>query len=98
MTEEYPKIEWSYPVPTRNFHRAHQGDEQRRRDQQLIHEQLLKGNGHFREAREKSLSEMEEMKRFQSSTFDTRRKLVEDRVTILEFSSGCRNYRMKSIG
>ena len=43
-----------------DFYRAHQGDEQRRRDQQLIHEQLLKGNGHLREAREKSLSEMED--------------------------------------
>ena len=34
----------------------------------------------------KSLNEMEELKKFQSSTFDTiaRRRLVEDRDTILE--------------
>ena len=37
---------------------------------------------------EKSLSETEELKRFQGSTFDTiaRRKLVEDRDTILELT------------
>ena len=42
----------------------------------------------LREAREKSLSEMEELKRFQGSTFDTiaRKKLVEDRDTILELT------------
>ena len=43
----------------------------------------------LREAHEKSLNEMEELKRFQGSTFDTisRRKLVEDRDTILELTS-----------
>ena len=42
----------------------------------------------IREAHEKSLSEMEELKRFQGSTFDTvaRRKLVEDRDTVLELT------------
>ena len=69
--------------------RTHQGDERLRRDQQLLHEQLLKQNWDLREAHEKSLSEMEELKRFQGSTFDTisRRKLVEDRDTILELTS-----------
>ena len=68
--------------------RAHQGDERRRQDQQLLHEQLLKQNWDLREAHEKSLNEMEELKRFQGSTFDTiaRRKLVEDRDTILELA------------
>ena len=66
--------------------RAPQGDERRRQDHQLLHEQLLKQNWDLREAHEKSLNEMEELKRFQGSTFDTiaRRKLVEDRDTILE--------------
>ena len=66
--------------------RAHQGDERRPQDQQLLHEQLLKQNWDLREAHEKSLNEMEELKRFQGSTFDTisRRRLVEDRDTILE--------------
>ena len=68
--------------------RAHQGDERLRQDHQLLHEQLLKQNWDLREAHEKSLSEMEELKRFQGSTFDTiaRRKLVEDRDTILELT------------
>ena len=70
------------------FYRAHQGDERLRRDHQLLHEQLLKQNRDLREAHEKSLNEMEELKRFQGSTFDTksRRRLFEDRDTILEFT------------
>ena len=68
------------------IYHAHQGDEQLRRDQQLLHEQLLKQNRDLRGAQ--SLSEMEELKRLQGSTFDTisRRKLVEDRDTILELT------------
>ena len=64
------------------------GDEQLRRDQQILHEQLLEQNRDLREAHEKSLNEMEELKRFQGSTFDTipRKKLVEDRDTILELT------------
>ena len=46
-------------------------------EQRLLHEQLSKQNWDLREAHEKSLSEMEELKRFQGSTFDTiaRRRL-----------------------
>ena len=68
--------------------RALAGDEQLRRDQQLLHQQLLEQNRDLREAHEKSLKEMEELKRCQGSTFDTiaRRKLVEDRDTILELT------------
>ena len=68
--------------------RALEGDEQHRRDQQLHHEQLLEQNRDLREAHEKSLNEMEELKRFQGSTFDTisRRRLIEDRDTILELT------------
>ena len=42
----------------------------------------------FREARQRSLTEMEEFRKFQSSAFDTivRRKLIEDQNTILELS------------
>ena len=63
--------------------RADQGDERLRQDHQLHHEQLLKHNWDLREAHEKSLNEMEELKKFQSSTFDTiaRRRLVEDQDT-----------------
>ena len=52
------------------LHRA-QAEEFHRRDQQLLHEQLLKQNWDLREAHEKSLKEMEELKKFQSSAFDT---------------------------
>ena len=63
------------------IYRVHQGDEQLRRDQQILHEQLLKQNWDLRE--------VEELKRFQGSTFDTiaRRRLVEDQDTILELTS-----------
>ena len=45
------------------LHRA-QAEELHRRDQQLLHEQLLKQNWDLREAHEKSLNEMEELKKF----------------------------------
>ena len=49
-------------------------------------ERLLQQNSELREAHQKSLNEMEKLKKFQSSTFDTiaRRRLVEDQDTILE--------------
>ena len=54
-----------------------------RRDQQLLQGQVLQQKLKLREAHQRSLSEMEELKKFQSSTFDTfaRRKLVEDQKT-----------------
>ena len=69
------------------LHRA-QAEELQRRDQQLLHAQLLQQNWELREARDKYLNEMEELKKFQSSTFDTaaRRRLVEDQDTILELA------------
>ena len=65
-----------------------QAEELQRRDQQLLHERLLQPNSELREAHHKSLNEMEELKKFQSSTFDTitRRKLIEDQDTILELT------------
>ena len=64
-----------------------QAEELQRRDQQLLHGQLLQQNSELREAHHKSLNEMEELKKFQSSTFDTiaRRRLVEDQDTIWNF-------------
>ena len=81
------KIEWNDRVEQEELHRA-QADERRRRDQQLLHEQLLKQNWDLREVHDKSLNEMEQLKKFQSSTFDTiaRRTLVEDQDTILELT------------
>ena len=65
-----------------------QAEALQRRDQQLLHGQLLQQNLELREAHQKSLTEMEELKKFQSSTFDTlaRRRLVEDQDTILELT------------
>ena len=65
-----------------------QAEELQRRDQQLLHAQLLQQNSELREAHHQSLNEMEELKKFQSSTFDTiaRRRLVEDQDTILELT------------
>ena len=65
-----------------------QQEELQRRDQQLFHAQLLKQNSQLREAHWNSLNEMEELKKFQSFTFDTiaRRRLVEDQDTILELT------------
>ena len=72
----------------REIDHALAGDEQLRRDQ-LLHEQLPEQNRDRREAHLKSLSEMEELKRFQGSTFDefSRRRLIEDQDTILEVTA-----------
>ena len=55
---------------------------------QLLHEQLLAQNRDFVKLMGKSLSELEELKRFQGSSFNTisRRRLVEDQDTILQFT------------
>ena len=65
------------------------GAEQLRRDQQLLHEQLSEQNRELRQGHMKSLNEMEELTRFQGSTFDefSRRKVVEDRDTIVELTA-----------
>ena len=62
---------------------AHAEDERR-----LLQEQLWRQKLEFREAHQRSLTEMKELRKFQSSTFDTiaRRKLIEDQNTILELS------------
>ena len=71
------------------INRALQGDEQFRRDQQLLHVQLLEQNRELRDAHEKSLNEMEELKRFQGSRFDefSRRRLIENQDTINELTA-----------
>ena len=63
-------------------------EEVQQRDQHLLQGQLLLRNLEFRKAHQRSLTEVEELRKFQSSTFDTiaRRKLVEDQKTILELS------------
>ena len=55
------------------------GDEQLRRDQLLLQEQLSEQNRDLREAHMKSLIEMEELKRFQGLRFDefSERRLID---------------------
>ena len=61
---------------------AAQAEEERR----LLQGQLWQQKLEFREAHQRSLTEMEELRKFQSSAFDTmaRRKFIEDQNTILE--------------
>ena len=54
----------------REIYHILEGDEQLRRHQQPLHEQLLEQNRELREAQVKSLNEMEDLKRFQESTID----------------------------
>ena len=69
-------------MPSKNFQAARPEEEQR-----LLQGQSLQQKLEFREARQ-SLTEMEELRKFQSSALDTkaRRKLDEDQNTILELS------------
>ena len=62
---------------------AHAEEERR-----ILREELWRQQLEFCEAHQQSLTEMEELRKFQSSTFDTHasRKLVEDQNTIMELS------------
>ena len=57
-------------------------------ERQILQEELLRQQQDFREVHQQSLTEREELRKFQSSTFDTlaRRKLIEDQNTIVELS------------
>ena len=63
---------------------AARAEEERR----ILQEELWCQQKDFRELHQQSLTEMEELRKFQSSTFDTlaRRKLIEDQNTIMELS------------
>ena len=75
--------EYREKVSHHELHAAHAEEERR-----LLQGQLWRQKLEFREAHQQSLTEMEESRKFQSSTFDTiaRRKLIEDQNTILESS------------
>ena len=62
---------------------AHAEEERR-----LVQGQLCRQKLEFREAHQQSLTEMEELRKFQNSTFDelTRQKFIEDQNTIMELS------------
>ena len=57
-------------------------------DRRILQEELCRQQMDFREVHQQSLTEIEELRKFQSSTFDTlaRRKLIEDENTIMELS------------
>ena len=63
---------------------AARAEEERR----ILREELWHQQKDFREVHQQNLTEMEELRKFQSSTFDTlaRGKLIEDQNTIMEFS------------
>ena len=65
-------------------------DEQLRRDQLLLQEQLSEQNRDLREAHIKSLHEMEELSSVQELRVDEswRRRLIENQDTILELTAG----------
>ena len=62
---------------------AHAEEERR-----ILREEVWRQQLEFREVHHQNLTEMEELRKFQSSTFDTiaRRKLIEEQNTILELS------------
>ena len=55
-------------------------------DLQILQEELRRQQKDFREVHQQNLTEMEELRKFQSSTFDTHAKLIEDQNTIMELS------------
>ena len=57
-------------------------------ERKILQEELWRQQKDFREVHQQTLTEMEELRTFQSSTFDTiaRRKPIEDQNTILELS------------
>ena len=63
---------------------AARAEEERR----ILREELWRQQMDFREIHQQSLTEMEELRKFPSSTFDTlaRRKLIKDQNTILQLS------------
>ena len=75
--------EYREKVSHHELHAAHAEEERRLLQGQLGRQKLA-----FQEAHQQSLTEMEELRKFQSSAFDTiaRRKLIEDQNTIFEFS------------
>ena len=57
-------------------------------ERKILQEELWRQQKEFREVHQQNLTEMEELRKFQSSTFDTlaRRKLIEDQKIIMELS------------
>ena len=75
--------EYCEKIGHHELHAAHAEEERR-----ILQGQLWRQKLEFREAHQQSPTEMEELREFQSSTFDTlaRRKLIEDQNTTMELS------------
>ena len=76
-------VEFCEKIGHHELQAAHAEEERR-----ILREELWRQQMDFREVHQQSLTEMEELRKFQSSTFDTlaRRKLIEDQNTIMELS------------
>ena len=61
---------------------------QAEQDRRILREELWRQQQDFREVHQQNLTEMKELRKFQSSTFDTltRQKFIEDQNTIMELS------------
>ena len=72
---------------------AARAEEERR----IPQEELWRQQKDFREVHQRSLTVMEELRKFQSSTFDTlaRRKLIEDQNTNRNYQEEYKSYKMK---
>ena len=83
------KLNGTMESQRREFYHTIAGDEQLRRDQLLLHEQLSDQNRDLREAHIKRLYEMEELKRVQESRVDesSKRRLIENQDTINELTA-----------
>ena len=66
-------------------------------ERKILQEELWRQQKDFREVHQQNLIEMEELRKFQSSTFDTltRQKFIEDQNTIMELSGRLQNCKMK---
>ena len=94
---EIKKLEFQADYDQRSFQKLSETIESQQ--EELLLEQLLQQNWDLREAHEKSLKEMEQLKKFQSSTFDTiaRRRLVEIRIQFWSLLAKYRICNMKLI-
>ena len=83
MNREMIIAEYCEKIGQHELQAAHAEEERR-----ILREELWRQQMDFREVHQQSLTEMEELRKFQSSTFDTiaRRQLNEDQNSILELS------------
>ena len=82
--------EYREKVSHHELQAAHAEEERR-----ILREKIWRQQMDFREVYQQSLTEMEELRKFQSSAFDTlaRRKLIEDQNTILELSGRVQEFQ-----